>query len=208
MNKQTRLLIMGFALVVISLIQLFILKQAHFYSLFSIGLFIILLITFNNISRIRLFNKWKFKHHFLFWLAVILSGIIIDRIGLYLGYWIYPHYSGFFDEALKYSFEYAIALVYIMITLLIGFEIFKKFEITKKFSQILSFIVFVTLMGIVTESLNLQVDSWQVLSMPFSNYKIGDFFVVWQTIGFWLMALIPFIIYKLVDKIRRGKHDK
>jgi len=40
------------------------------------------------------------------------------------------------------------------------------------------------------------------LSMPFSNFRIGDFFVVFQLIGYPLMALIPFVIYKISEKIK------
>lgn len=202
MIKNKIFLMAGFILLIISLLQLFILKQAHFYALFSLGLFLIFLATYERLAGKKLFNRWKFKNHFLFWTSLLLVSILIDKIGLFLGYWVYPHYSNFFDDILKYTLEYAIALAYIMIAFLIGFELFKKLRINKIFSYILSLIIFVVLLGIITEFLNLQIGSWKVLNMPFTNYQISNFFVIWQTIGFWLMAIIPFIIYKLSDRIK------
>ena len=62
-------------------------------------------------------------------------------------------------------------------------------------------LIVVTPVGFLTESLNLNVYSWRVLNMPFSNFKIGDFFLIFQTLGYWLMALIPYGIYLLIDYI-------
>jgi hypothetical protein len=68
----------------------------------------------------------------------------------------------------------------------------------------------VTPVGFLTESLNLHVESWKVLTMPLSNMKIGDFFVVFQTLGYWLMALIPYMLYLSVDILvrKRGMSQK
>ncbi|MEJ2267771.1 MAG: hypothetical protein P8X70_01705 [Nanoarchaeota archaeon] len=84
---------------------------------------------------------------------------------------------------------------------MIGLDIFeKKFSFWIAF--VLSLIIFVISLGFLTEYINLFSDSWIVLSMPFSNFKIGDFFIIFQFIGYPLMAIIPFIIYKISERIK------
>ena len=173
-------------------------KEPHFYSFFSIGVFIILLQVYNSISKRHLFNKWKLKSHFLFWGGLIITSIIIDRAGIYLNYWKYT-YTTIFDELFKYLFEWAVAMAYIMLSFLIGFNIFNR-RFSKKASIILSLIIFVTLIGIITEYINHFTNSWTILSMPITNSKIGSYFLIFQTIGYWTMVLVPLIIYKYLDK--------
>jgi hypothetical protein len=182
-----------------SIYQAIILKEPHFYSLFSVGIFIIFYLVYNHISEKNLFEKWSLKGIIVFAILLLGASILFDNIGLKLGYWIYPHY-GLVDNFRKYIFEWAIALFYHTLTLMIGYEIFKKIGMKKTTSFILSLIIFVTIIGLITEFLNIQMYSWKVLSMPITNYKIGNFFIVFQTIGYWLMAIIPYIIYYLVDK--------
>jgi multidrug transporter EmrE-like cation transporter len=55
--------------------------------------------------------------------------------------------------------------------------------------------------GLFTEALNMQVQSWVVLSMPVSDYQIGGFYVIFQTLGYWLMALIPYLLYRVTGRL-------
>lgn len=172
-------------------------KEPHFYTFFSLGFLIIFYNIYKSIKKEKLF---KDKKEFLLFSVVLLAEcIIIDQIGMYLGYWTYQ-YTTFFDNFIKYVFEWVVPFIYSMLLLIIGQEIFKK-KFDEKTSFILSLLIFVTLFGLFTEYINLFSDSWIVLNMPISNYKIGEFFVVFQTIGYWLIALIPWITYKTIKKI-------
>jgi hypothetical protein len=126
-----------------------------------------------------------------------------------LGYWEYPHYDTA-DDLRKYILEWAIALLYHMVSLLIGIQLFKRFFLHRTTAFFMGMLAVVTPVGFLTESLNLHVESWKVLTMPLSNMKIGDFFVVFQTLGYWLMALIPYMLYLSVDILvrKRGMSQK
>ena len=106
-----------------------------------------------------------------------------------------------FDEILKYLFEWAVPLICFMIALMIGLKVFEK-KIPYNLAFILSLILFVMPLGLFTEFINHFSNSWIILSMPFSNIKIGSFFVIFQTIGYSLMAIISFIIYRISEKIK------
>jgi len=205
MNKQIKnlILLLGIIALLFSIYQAIILKQAHFYSLFSIGAFIILLYIYNSISKENLFKDWKTKEYFIFIGLLIITSVIIDRLGILLNYWVYPQYTSFLDELLKYTLEYALPLSYILLSLMIGKKIFEKLKINSAISFILSLLIFVTLTGLLTELVNMQVSSWKVISMPLTNYKIGNLFLIWHTIGYWLMAIIPYLLYKFTDNLKK-----
>ena len=175
-------------------------KEPHFYTFFSVGAFLILFQYQKSNFKKPLFKNWKTKQYLLFGVLIIITSIVIDQIGLSLGYWEYQ-YETLFDEILKYVFEWGVALVYFMLILVIGKNIFEK-KFSKNTSLILSLLIFVTLAGLFTEYVNHFSNSWMILKMPLINYKIGGFFVFFQTIGYWLMAIIPFIIYKFIEKLK------
>jgi hypothetical protein len=175
-------------------------KELHFYTPFSIGMLILLIIFYNFILKKNFFRDWTIKRYIFFFVILFLICIIIDKIGLFLGYWKYQ-YSTFFDEILKYLFEWMAPLFYFMFALMIGLKVFEK-KVSYNFAFILSLILFVIPLGLFTEFINHFSNSWIILSMPFSNFKIGNFFVVFQIIGYPLMAIITFIIYRLSEKIK------
>jgi hypothetical protein len=122
-----------------------------------------------------------------------------------LGYWEYPHY-GYEDELRKYLLEWAVALLYHMVSLLLGIELFRRLNLSQSTVFFLAMVVVVTPVGFVTEALNIQVYSWRVLSMPITDLRIGDYYLVFQTVGYWTMALIPYGIYVLFDSmIKEGR---
>ena len=174
--------------------------ESHFYTFFSIGLFLIFLEYYNSSNKNKLFKKWNDKQFILFSILLIVFSVITDRIGLFLNYWEYQ-YLTLFDEILKYIFEWGIALLYIMIFFMIGINIFEK-KFSKKLSLILSLLIFVTLIGFFTEFINSFSYSWKILSMPLTNYKIGNYFIVFQTIGYWIMAIVSFTMYKFINKLK------
>lgn len=171
-------------------------KEPHFYTFFSVGAFIILLEIYNSISEEKLFKGWKQKNFFIFFILLFVIFIIIDKLGIFLGYWTYQ-YTTILDEILKYVFEWVVAHLYIMLGFMIGIVFFQKKGCSFSKSVILSLVTFSTLIGLFTEYINSFSNSWEVLSMPITNYKIGNFFIIFQTIGYWLMAIIPFTIYKI-----------
>lgn len=161
-------------------------------------MFLLLLAAYHALADARLFRDWRSADIFRFFVALTVLSILIDLAGMALGYWTYPHY-GVQDLLRKYLFEWSVALLYHMLCLLIGREIFAALGFNDKISFLLSMLVFVTLIGFITESLNLHIYSWKVVKMPFSSRKIGEYFLVFQTLGYWLMALIPYYIYRLTE---------
>jgi len=199
MNKKIRnyLYLIGGILVLLGMYLSIFQKEPHFYTFFSLGFLIIFYNIYQSIKKEKLLrNK---KEFLLFSVILLVECILIDQVGMYLGYWTYQ-YTSFFDNLIKYIFEWAIPFVYSMLLLMTGKEIFKK-KFNERTSFVLSLLIFITLFGLFTEYINLFSDSWIVLDMPISNYKVGEFFVVFQTIGYWLISFIPWITYKMVKRI-------
>ena len=200
------LFIFGLFLLSVALYQNIILDLPYFYALFSLGMFLVLLSLYNTISAETLFSDWSFVDFILFGLVLVVTCIVIDRIGMALGYWEYPHYDEA-DELRKYLFEWAVALLYHKVSLLLGIELFRRLRISDTAAFLLAMVVIVTPVGFITEALNIQVYSWRVMDMPITNIRIGDYFLVFQTIGYWTMALIPYTVYLFFDEVikeRRG----
>jgi len=199
-ESKTRsfLLVIGIFTLTIALYQNFVLDLPYFYALFSLGMFLILLALYHSIATETLFENWRFRDIVLFSLLLLLACVIIDRLGMRLGYWEYPHYDRT-DEVRKYALEWAIALLYHMLSLLLGMQLFLRLKMGELSAFFLAMVVVVTPVGLITEALNLNVYSWRVLQMPFTDFQIGGYFLVFQTIGYWLMALIPYAIYLLID---------
>ena len=183
--------LIGIILLALGVYMSVILGNPHFYSPFSIGLFIITLNIYNSLATTPFFNNWTAKKHFIFWLLLIIASLIVDKIGLALNYWYYPKFFTLFDEILKITFEFSVSFCYFTFIALIGKILFNKIKINKTLSFILSFIIFVSPALIFTEYVNSFSDSW-VVNMPL---------VIWFTIGAWLMALIPLIAYKITGRI-------
>jgi hypothetical protein len=193
-------LIIGVILLVLGIV-LAKMSFAHYYTFFSVGLLLILLEIYKKISGESVFRNWKVKDHFIFWISIIVIAAFFDRFGMGAGYWIYPSYSGMFDEIIKLIFEWAVPLVYLMVGMMVGIKIFKG---AGKFgSFVLSLIVFVFALGLFTEYVNMFVYSWKILKMPFSSYNIKGYFIMFQTFGYWAMTIIPYAVYSIVRRVRR-----
>jgi hypothetical protein len=197
--KDKILLWAGTAITLVSLYQLVGLGLAEFYTLFSIGMSIALAAIYAKLSETALFPNWQTQHYLLFIVGLLAISVVIDRVGMSAGYWEYPHYDAI-DTFRKYVFEWAVALFYHLLSLLIGIAAFKKIGLSQVQSFLLSILIVVTLIGFITESLNLQVQSWQIRKMPITNLKFGDYFFIFQTIGYWLMAVIPYTLYVFVGR--------
>ena len=198
--RNLLLTIGGTCCTLFSIYQLVVLDLASFYALFSIGMSLLLTIIYRKSAKARLFESWKAVHVFIFWFLLLLVSILVDHIGMRAGFWEYPHYEQT-DQARKYLFEWAAALFYHLLALLIGIHAFRRLGAEPGWAATLSLFIFVTAIGFITESLNIQVYSWRVTKMPFTNYQIGEYFVVFQTIGYWLMAIIPYILFVTVNKM-------
>lgn len=198
--RNTVLSVGGTCCTLISFYQLIVLDLASFYTLFSIGMSLILTIIYRRVANKKLFLSWRHGHVIMFWLLLLLVSILIDRIGMQIGYWEYPHY-GETDQARKYLFEWAAALFYHLLAFLIGVHVFRKLGAETVWAAGLSLVIFVTIIGLITESLNIQVYSWKITKMPFSNYRIGEYFLVFQTLGYWLMAIIPYALFVGLKKL-------
>ena len=161
--------------------------EPHFYTSFSVGLLILSMLLYNKVCGKFVFKGWNFCKILIYFVLVLVVSVIIDNIGLALGYWNYPYYLSIFDTVLKYMFEWTIPLVSYMIIFMTG-------------KNILSKLVFVLISGIITEYINSFVLSWQILKMPLLNYTFGAFNLVFVTIGYWLMAIITYAIYIFVEE--------
>ena len=64
-------------------------KEPHFYTFFSVGACLILFQYQKSNFKKSLFKNWKTKQYVLFGFLIISTSIIIDQIGLSLGYWEY-----------------------------------------------------------------------------------------------------------------------
>lgn len=177
-------------------------KEAHFYTFFSIGLFMIFLEIYKHIVHKKLFTRWTIWEHVAFWGMLLVASVIIDILGIRLNYWYYPDYVTTFDTLLKFTFEWCIALMYITLAFLIGVAILKKHKVQPVLAYAGSLVMFVIPMGFITEFFNHIAPSWIVIGTPFSQYSINGYFIVFQTLGYWVMALIPWIIYKTVITLR------
>jgi hypothetical protein len=179
---------MGIFLLIFGVFLSMALKQPHFYTPFSIGLFFISFCTYNSLTKRGLFFRWNKYQHIIFWILLIVASFIIDRIGIFLGYWYYPHYFTFWDEVVKILFEYAVAFAYFMNIVLIGEKLLKK--INAKIGLLFSLLFLAPTTLFFTEYINTFSNSWVVL-MP----KI-----LWFTAGAWLMALVPICVYKITNE--------
>lgn len=191
-------LIIGIILLLAGIVLSVFYNYPHFYSFFAVGMLLILIYTYNLVAKKSVFYNWRFDNYVRFFCILIIVSVIINEIGNYFNYWVYPHYSTIYDSLIKYIFELTVPLAYFMILLMTGKEIFKKFIKNNYLSLILSLLIFVTLIGFFTEYINSFPNSWIVLSMPLTNLKIGNFFLIRQTIFYWLMALIPYYLYKII----------
>jgi hypothetical protein len=200
MGKSNMLLAaVGTICTIISIYQLAVLGLASFYTLFSIGMSLTLTGIYNTFSDDRLFAGWSAAQIASFCALMLIISIFIDSVGMRVGYWDYPHY-GKSDQVRKYIFEWAVALFYHFLALVAGIELFKRKGLNYRLCLALSLLLVVTAIGLLTESLNLRVRSWQIIRMPITNLRIGDYFLVFQTIGYWLMALIPYALYQVFER--------
>ena len=176
-RKQTLLFILGLLTLLIALYQNFVLKLPYFYALFSVGMSILLYIAYRRVSSEPLFKHWTFLHGTAFIVLLLAACVAIDHIGMALGYWEYPHYDNN-DVVRKYTFEWAVALFYHLLSLLVGMRLFERKGASPPRAFAYSMLVVVTLVGFLTEFLNLHVYSWRVLSMPLTDFRIGEYFLI------------------------------
>ena len=174
----------------------------HFYAFFSLGLFIVFLELYKSIVHRRFFARWSPWKFVVFWVLLLLASIAIDILGMRLGYWHYPFYMRFYDQSIKYLFEWCVSLMYVTLGFFIGTAIFKKHHVHPFVAGLLSLVAVVIPLGFITEYFNHMVSSWVILSMPITSYSVDGYFLVFQTIGYWIIALVPWLIYELVDFLK------
>ncbi len=173
-------------------------QNKYFYSVFSLGILIVSWKIYNSISEKPLFHKFKTKHHLIFWIDIIIISIIIDYIGTKIGYWKVSFVG--MEGIIKYFPHWAIPMVSLMIIFLIFKKVLEKKKTNKIISPIISLTIPITILGIVSEYLNFFGNAWLIQSMPITDIKIGPYYLIFQTIGFWILTLIPYIEYKLIKK--------
>lgn len=190
---------LGFLLMIIGVLMSVIGKNKYFYMIFSLGFLILTWKTYNKISRKKFFKNFKPKHQIFFWTLLIIASILADYLGTILGYWEGAFFTSF-ELTIKYIFQWAIPFTGIMFFILIGKKILEK-QFSKPFAFILAVLIFGTTIGFTMEYLNQFAHSWTILEMPITNQRIGNFFLFFQTIGYWIMGIIPYTIYLITKKI-------
>ncbi|AQT69410.1 hypothetical protein STSP2_02599 [Anaerohalosphaera lusitana] len=201
MKKPYSLLAFGTLMVLASIPPALFFDYAHYYTFFSIGMLLVMMGLYELQTDRGLFSSWKPRQHIVFWGGTIAVCIFLDQFGLDAGYWHYPWYSNVFDEILKYVFEWAVPFVYLGFGLLIGENFLHKRGVGRVTAFLVSLLVFVTALGIFTEFFNLYVYSWKITDMPFTDAKVGGFFVMFQTFGFWAMAIIGYSKHALIRRM-------
>lgn len=171
----------------------------HFYAPFSAGLAVILHYVYTRYSGTGLFTGWSRWRVVCFLFGLLAFSIISDQIGIALGYWHYPAYNSLPDYALQYTFEFTVALLYIMLAFMIGLEFYRKRGLGYTASFIVSLMTFSVLTGLGTEFFNFYAESWIVTDMPFSNMRLGRFWLVFITLGYWILSLAPYLLYRIFD---------
>ncbi|MEJ2267772.1 MAG: hypothetical protein P8X70_01710 [Nanoarchaeota archaeon] len=96
-KKEFLFLIIGIILIFFGIYLSVFKKEPHFYTPFSIGMVLVSISVYRIFSKKKLFENWKIKNYVCFFFVLLISCIIIDRIGIYLGYWI-DNYHSFFDN--------------------------------------------------------------------------------------------------------------
>lgn len=148
--KHSIMLSTGAACTVVSLYQLLVLGLARFYAMFSIGTTLVFTVVYSLVSQRRVFDGWGIRRVMLFFLLLLGSSVLIDRTGMQIGYWEYPHYDAD-DTVRKYLLEWMIALFYHFIALALGIELFTRRGMDHRLSFVMSLLVVVTAVGFVTE---------------------------------------------------------
>lgn len=190
----------GAILLVIGMSLAVVWREPHFYTFFSVGAFILLEAWYHKLYRERLFAKWGIQRKLVYFVLVLLASIVVDKLGLALGYWTYPSYLGWGDEVLKFIFEWVVALTYVMLAFLVGLAFFKQRGASKLSQWLGALLIFVIPVGLVTEYFNHFANSWVVTGVPFTNLAFGGYFLIFQTLGYSTMTLIPWVIYQLAKK--------
>lgn len=201
-DKKEKLIgLIGLILLIIGIVQAVVFKWAHYYSFFSVGLFLVLYAVYEILFGYGPFYNWSWKEHSLFWGLLLIASVFTDLFGMDAGYWVYPHFSGAVDEIFKWSLEWVFPLAYLMMGLIIGQKLLMKKGLDRFSSWLISLIVVVTFLGGFTEYINLFVYSWRNIAMPLLNFKIGEYFILFQTLGYWTMAITGYLSKLFVEKM-------
>lgn len=182
-------LLIGLFLFLFGIYSSVVFNNPHFYTPFSIGSLLISLGLYRSFFKRAFFEGWNFRAYLVFWILLCLACLVVDRIGLILNYWHYPYYSGLFDEVIKITLEYAVPLTSFAVFVSLMSGVLNRIRLNIIISFLFSIVLVSSLILIFTEYINSFSDSW-VVTIPL---------VVWFTVGAWLMALIPFIIYRLIN---------
>lgn len=179
-------------------------KHNYFYMILSMGLLILVWKIHNHIFKNKLMKNFKREHQLFFWFSLIIVSVIADIIGTQMGFWK-GSFNTPFELSIKYLFQWAIPFVSLMILFLIGKKFLENEGVNKTISFCISLFIFITIFGIFIEFLNQFSYSWTINSMPITNFKIGNYFVIMQTIGYWTMTMIPYSIYLITKRIFKIK---
>jgi hypothetical protein len=196
--NQKIITLFGFLFLFIGIIQSVIFNEAHYYSAFSVGMVILTLQLYIWYTKTNPFTGWKFKNYFIYSVLLTLFAIILDYFAIYeFYYWWYPDYYTIFDWIIQKFFEFSLSLVYFQLMFMLGIKYFENKQFSLISSMILSLLTFSILIGFWTDYFNNFANSWEVLAMPFTNYKIGSYFLVFHTVGYWLLPIVSYVIYKI-----------
>lgn len=194
------MLLFGWLSFITGLVLAIFFREPHFYAPFSLGLVLILHSAYRRYSGKHLFANWNWNTVASYLTGLLLFSIVADRIGMAMGYWHYPEYDSLLDYSIQYAFEYVAAMLYIMLVFMIGLEFFRRRGLGGFMALVLSLVTFTIFAGLFTEFFNSYANSWVLTGMPFSNARIGRFWLVFVTLGYWILSLVPYTFYRLLDK--------
>lgn len=199
-------LLTGVFFFVLGVIRSVVYSDPHFYSYLSIGLVILSFLAYIYYTGSNPFESWSYKEFISYSLLLLLFAFITDYLGVNVfGFWEYPFYDSLLNWSVQKTLEFALPLVYIQLFFMLGCRFFEKRGVNEYMAIVLSLLTFSIATGVLTEFVNSYADSWRILSMPISNAEIAGFSVVFTTIGYWIMALVPYAFYLVIELNRYEK---
>lgn len=211
MEKKEKLLPMaGVALVTLGVVMAINAHLAHFYAPFSAGLALIGWYIVRFRLGITLFRQWQWPLFLLFLISLLAFAVIADYFGIAYGWWAYPNYHSPLDWMVQKILEFVIAMLYLFFFLLAGQHLWQRY-VNRPAALAASMLTTVLPLAIVTQLINLRAHSWVVLDMPVTDATVASVSVMFTTVGYWMLAIVPYALYGLCDSLRRReatRHDK
>lgn len=189
----------GLALVIAGILMAAAYREPHFYAPFSVGLALLGWAILQWL-RIKMFSGWGWPQYVTFFAGLLAFAFLADWLGMKLDYWIYPNYHTIFDWTIQKLFEFVVPMLSLFFILKIGLELWAK-HTARTLALAASLVTFILPLAVATQYLGSLAHSWVVLKMPLTSASLGPFSVIFTTVGYWILASVPYTIYHAVNLV-------